>query len=79
MDARRKWLRCNSILGLFQKLVFLENGIRVNQILRIGIGIDINNRLKLVEFTKEFMVDEVLMLVILIIPAGLPESKPGGR
>jgi len=63
---------------LFQKLVFLENGIRVNQILRIGIGIDIN-RLKLVEFTKEFMVDEVLMLVILIIPAGLPESKPGGR
>jgi len=63
---------------LFQKLVFLENGIRVNQILRIGIGIDIN-RLKLVEFTKEFMVDEVLMLIILIIPAGLPESKPGGR
>jgi len=78
LDVRRKWLRCNSILGLFQKLVFLENGIRVNQILRIGIGIDIN-RLKLVEFTKEFMVDEVLMLVILIIPAGLPESKSGGR
>jgi len=78
LDVRRKWLRCNSILGLFQKLVFLENGIRVNQILRIGIGIDIN-RLILVEFTKEFMVDEVLMLVILIIPAGLPESKPGGR
>jgi len=64
---------------LFQKLVFLENGIRVNQILRIGIGIDINNRLKLVEFTKEFMVVEVLMLIVLIIPAGLPESKPGGR
>lgn len=78
MDARRKWLRCNSILGLFQKLVFLENGIRVNQILRIGIGKNIN-RLKLVEFTKEFMVVEVLMLIILIIPAGLPESKPGGR
>jgi len=63
---------------LFQKLVFLENGIRVNQILRIGIGKNIN-RLKLVEFTKEFMVVEVLMLIILIIPAGLPESKPGGR